>query len=151
MGEYYFLLMNKKTRRSITPADLRAADNLRKIWQRRKREWPHLTQEWTAEQFGGTQGLISHYLVGRAALGPVAVLKFSRILKVSPKQIRDDLNLTTVSDDLTPEALEFVYKWLSLPPKFRKDIVQTVDNLLTAGSDRYDKFLEKMGGIHHLM
>lgn len=88
-----------KPRRSITNKDLEAAKNLKRIWDQRKKDggWEHLTQEWAANEYGGTQGLISQYLLGRTAIGPVAVLKFSRILKVTPKQIRPDFDLTTVS------------------------------------------------------
>lgn len=55
-----------------------------------------------------------------------------------------DYQYTVVSDDLTPDAIRFAYKWLSLPPRFRKDVERNVDNLLETGASSYEKFLEKI-------
>lgn len=137
---------NTKSRRTITTEDLMASDNLRRIWERRKREWKHMTQEWIAGEYGCTQGLISQYMSRRTAIGPVATLKFARILKVQPKQIRPDFSLTMISDDLTPEAVEFAYKWLSLPKRFRDNMLRNVDDLLSAtdgGEEHRDKSMAK--------
>lgn len=123
----------KKYRRNISPQDREAASNLRGIWERKKRDF-ELTQEKAAEQFGGTQGLISQYLNGTIALGPVAVIKWSRILQVAPKDIRKDFKYSVVSEDLTPRALELAYKWLSLPPRHQNAIEQHLETLLEAVS-----------------
>jgi len=142
----------KRPNRRITPADQRAANNLKRLWKERKKALG-LTQEKVAQEFGGadrgrTQGLISQYMTGRIALGPVATLHFARILKCSPQEIRPDLQLSVVSDDLTPEAIRFAYKWLSLPPRFRKDVERHLDGLIEAGAAKYEEFLAKLEESH---
>lgn len=130
--------------RKITSADKIAAENLRRLWDSRKKSLGLTQEKVAAEEFDATQGLISQYLNGNIALGPVAVLRFARVLKCKPQEIRADFKYTVVSDDLTPDAIRFAYKWLSLPPRFRKDVERNVDNLLETGASSYEKFLEKI-------
>lgn len=134
----------KGPKRRITPEDKRAADNLKRIWTERRKKLG-LTQERVAELFGEkTQGLISQYINGRIALGPVATLRFAHILKCSPQEIRPDMKFSVVSDDLTPDAIRFAYKWLSLPPRFRRDVERHLDGLIEAGAGKYEDFLAKI-------
>ena len=138
----------KRPNRRITPADQRAADNLKRLWKERKKALG-LTQEKVAQAFGDkTQGLISQYITGRIALGAVATLRFARVLKCSPQEIRPDIQFSVVSDDLSPEAIRFAYKWLSLPPRFRRDVERHLDSLIEAGATKYEDFLAKLEGTH---
>lgn len=123
----------KQIRRNITPEDLEAANNLRRIWNSKKRDL-RLTQEKVANDIGVTQGAISQYMKGTVALGIAVTLSFARILQVSPKEIRKDFRYNVVSNDLTPEAIEFAYKWLSLPKRLRDAVEAHLDSLVEASS-----------------
>lgn len=73
-----------------TPADLVAAERLRTEWDARKKAL-RLTQEAMAERMGGSQSLVSQYLLGRIPLNYRSLLLFSEALGVHPASIRDDL------------------------------------------------------------
>lgn len=76
----------------LSAADVAAAERLWAIWNRKKGELD-LTQQKVGDLMGGiTQGGVGHYLHGRAALNLEAVLKFASILRVDPREIRDDLD-----------------------------------------------------------
>ena len=70
--------------------DKKASANLRGIWDQRKKEWK-VTQGWAAEQLDMTEGAVSNYLRGEMPLGIEATLRWARLLKVDPLDIRADL------------------------------------------------------------
>jgi hypothetical protein len=137
----------KKTRK-ITKADKEAADRLKNLWRLRKKPLG-LTQEKVAALWGGhgepkTQGLISQYLNGTIVLGPVAVMKWARILKVRPTDIRQDFEYKDmVSGDLRPDAIEIAIKWQSLPPRSAIDFKSMLDTMI-GHIQGYEDFL---GGV----
>lgn len=119
---------SKMMNRHLNAADRDAADRLRRIWNAKKGEL-RLTQERAAAVFGRTQSLISAYLVGRAALGPVAVLKFAHLLQVKPTDIRPDFAFSLVPGDIPQDVIELAIKVAALPPDVRQDIAATVELL----------------------
>jgi hypothetical protein len=128
-------------RRTFTDADRAAQLRLRALWNAKKKALK-LTHERAAEEFGGvTPGLISNYLNGRAALGKMAVIKFARILKVPPEDIRSDISFgRQLHEDVPQDVIEIAWKIASLPERVRKDLARTVDLLLQASN--YEAFLE---------
>lgn len=129
-----------KANRTITEADKVAAQRLRSIWTQKKRELG-LTQEKAADILDMTQGGVSHYLTGRTALGPVATLRFSRLLAVSPKEIRPDFEFHIVPGDMPQDVVEAAVKLASLPVDVRKDVANLIDTLSKTG---YAKLLENI-------
>jgi transcriptional regulator with XRE-family HTH domain len=134
--------MDRKPKRTITEADELAAEELKKIWDRKRQELS-LTQEKAAQQFGGTQGLISQYLLGRIALGRIATLKFARILQVAPEEIRPDFEYSAVlPDDMPADVIRMAYQLAAMPEIMRRDIERTI-NLYSAAKN-YPAFLQKL-------
>lgn len=131
--------MGKQTRK-ITEADKRAAALLRSVWNRKK-DALGLTQEIAAEPLGMTQGGVSHYLCGRIALGPVATLKFARLLGVNPKDIRPDFEFEIVPGDMPKDVIEVAVKLASLPVQVRRDVASLIDTLTKTG---YAQLLKNM-------
>ncbi|MFS1584000.1 MAG: helix-turn-helix domain-containing protein [Candidatus Arsenophonus phytopathogenicus] len=78
--------------RRITPEDKQAAVRLRKLWNEKK-EALSLTQEKAAEELGfNTQGAVSQYLNGKVPLNTDTIIKFAKILHVSPEAIKPELS-----------------------------------------------------------
>lgn len=123
--------------RTITAADKRAAEELRKIWQSAKKEDAKLTQETLAALFGCSQGMISHYMNARTALGPVATLKFARIFGVDPQAIRPDFEFKVVAGDMPQDAITAAVKLASLPSNVRKDFIHLIDVFAKSGYSAY--------------
>lgn len=84
--------MKKTTaRRSLTDAELEAQQNLRGIWNEKKKQLK-LTQESAAHEMGfKTQGAVSHYINGLIPLNLSAILSFAKLLQVSPAEISTKL------------------------------------------------------------
>lgn len=94
--------------RRITPEDKQAAARLKKLWNEKK-EALSLTQEKAAEELGfNTQGAVSQYLNGKVPLNTDTIIKFAKILHVSPEAIKPELSSLlkyvreTNSDSNTP-------------------------------------------------
>lgn len=121
----------KKGKRKITPADLKAAENLYKLWQLKKKEL-NLTQKELAELMGVTQGSLSSWFHGYAAIGTNALLKFSRFLGVAPTEIRPDFAYTDSVADLSPDVIRMANKLQGLPEGVRLDIERTIDNIINS-------------------
>lgn len=93
----------KKTRRTITPADIAAAARLRAAWDTRKRERAGTSSPLGQEEFAAklgsalgrksptTQSLVSQYLNGHIALNYKALMAFCDELNWPPTEIRNDL------------------------------------------------------------
>lgn len=102
----------KQRNRNLTQADLDAAERLLKIWNARKRGRPGLTQENVAGDLGMTQGAVSQYLNGKIALGPVATLRFAKLLECNPLDIRPDLmDIGVEPGALSAEAIQLAFHW----------------------------------------
>lgn len=115
------------TRKPLSNADKAAAINLRRIWDDRK-DALGLTQDSAADKMGfGTQGAVSHYLNGYTPLNTDAVLKFAALLKVSPTEIRPDLN----------ELLAVATK-----PGAESDVVNEFAAVYAASNDTWRTFLK---------
>lgn len=111
-------MRKRKHNRTITPADIEAAANLKKIWTREKKVRKFKQADVGAE-LGWTQGMISSYLNGHAALGVAATLKFSRYLGCRPTDIRPDYE-SLLTTGLTREAIELAFLWQEIPdPNYR--------------------------------
>lgn len=75
-----------KKRTGLTPEEDAKGQRLRSIWDA-KRKPLGLTQEKAGETLGMTQGAVGQYLNRRIPLGTNALLGFSRILEVDPREI----------------------------------------------------------------
>lgn len=85
------------TRRELTPSEQSAAENLRRVWARKKSALA-LTQEKAAHAAGwASQGAFSQYLLGRIPLNVDAVLRLAAVLQVHPTEIDPSV------EDLLPE------------------------------------------------
>lgn len=104
-----------KDKDDASEADKAAADNLRRIWDRRKKEW-RITQAWAADHLDMTEGAISNYLRGRMPLGVEATLRWAKLLKVDPLEIRPDFA------DLIPASCD-----PSIDHRILKEALATVD------------------------
>lgn len=127
-----FSVGSSKRKRTITPADVAAAANLRDIWEREKRS-RKFTQEEVAAEFGwSSQGSVSQYLTGKMALGVAATLKFARYLGCRPTDIRPDYE-SQLASGLTQEAVELAFMWQEIPDENFRTYFQ---KLLAGWSDR---------------
>lgn len=127
----------RERKRNITDADRKAAANLRRIWDRKKKELK-LTQEGVGPRIGGkkggSQGLVSQYLNGVIALNAVATLRFAQVLLVSPSEIRDDIDFdTVVPPELPPDLAQTVVRLLALDEKTRRDAIGFLNVVLASG------------------
>lgn len=99
----------------LTPEDKDAAERLRHVWETKRRE-KGLTQEKAGEAMDIGQGAVSHYLHGRLKLTPAAVLKWSALLDVDPREIRPDwetlagLNRIGVNEDQLAEIIAIILR-----------------------------------------
>lgn len=86
--------MSDKPKRTITPDDERAAKNLRRIWDAKKKaklaEGKKFSEGIAAEQLGWTQGAVNQFLNCGMALNYLATLKWANFLDVAPESIRPD-------------------------------------------------------------
>jgi transcriptional regulator with XRE-family HTH domain len=129
--------MGKKAQNPSTEADKRAAGRLRAIWENVKRN-EGLTQTDLASRFGEvTQGAISHYMTGRTPLGPVATLKFAKILNCKPTDIREDFEFSIIPGDLPQDVIEAAIKLATLPAAVRHDFAQLIDTMASSGYPAY--------------
>lgn len=128
--------------RKISQADRDAAKRLKAIWSEKAKALG-LTQQRAAEQFGRSQGLIGQYLNCHTALGPVAVLKFARILQVSPREIRPDFSFgTLVPGELPPDVIEIAIKLASVPEAVRRDAIGFLT--ITLANQGYIDFISRL-------
>jgi SOS-response transcriptional repressor LexA len=78
-------------RKPLSAKDKAAAARLKRIWSEKKDELD-LKQDRAAELLGfNTQGAVSHYINGYTPLNTDAVLKFAKLLRVSPTDIRPEI------------------------------------------------------------
>lgn len=77
-------------RRPLTAQEKIAQQNLRAIWQAKKKSLD-LTQEKAAHLLGwSSQGTVGQYLLGRVPLNTDAIMKFAKLLEVKPTDIDPD-------------------------------------------------------------
>ncbi len=73
-----------------TPADVAAAQRLKREWTARARGLG-VTQDTAAEELGITQGAVSQYLNGKIPMNYRTLVVFCRLLGISDTDIRNDL------------------------------------------------------------
>lgn len=102
-----------------------------------------MTQQKAAEHFGRSQGLIGQYLNGHTALGPVAVLRFARLLQVAPREIRPDFSFgTIVPGELPQDVIEIAIELASVPEVVRRDAIGFLN--VTLANQGYIDFIQKL-------
>lgn len=79
------------TRRAPTEADVRAAANLRRIWEAYA-ERHRITQKDAARAMGITPGSVSQFLSGKVPVGVSSTYRWAGFLECSPYDIRPDLD-----------------------------------------------------------
>jgi len=78
-------------RKTLTEKQILWADNLRNIWDRKKKELG-LTQEKAGHLLGWTQGGVGHYLNKKTPLNTDAKIKFAKLLQVDVTEIDPDFS-----------------------------------------------------------
>lgn len=78
-------------RRNITPQDLENAARLKSIWLTYKESTKSTQTDLAAMMGFAGQGVVTQYLNGSIALNTDAILRFARVLGVSPEKINPDL------------------------------------------------------------
>ena len=99
-----------------------AANNLRRIWESKKREL-NVTQADAAQKLGWTQGAFSQYLNNITELSPQAVIKLANFLEIDPELI--DPSITPYTPNFSSKDVKF--KWPSAT-KTEKGISVNFDN-----------------------
>lgn len=99
-----------------------AANNLRRIWESKKREL-NVTQAVAAQKLGWTQGAFSQYLNNITELSPQAVIKLANFLEIDPELI--DPTITPYTPNFSNKDVRF--KW-SNNTRVEKDISVNIDN-----------------------
>jgi DNA-binding transcriptional regulator YdaS (Cro superfamily) len=128
--------------RKITQSDREASANLKKLWKEKAHELG-LTQQIAAERLERSPGLISQYMNAHTALGPVAVLKFARLLQCSPRDIRPDFSYgTLVPGEIPPDVIELAIKLSAVPEAVRRDVLGYVSVALA--NQGYIDFIVKL-------
>lgn len=82
-----------KSRRTLSNDEMRAADALKKIWQRKKKALGFKTQEDLADKApdGWNQSTVSNHMRGEHPIGLTAVQVYARLLKIEdPMEIAPD-------------------------------------------------------------
>lgn len=96
--------MDMAKRRELTPEEKTWAENLRRIWERKKNALG-LTQEKAAAAMGfKSQGSWWQYLHGKIPLNTDAKLKAAKLLQVSVKEIDPSFEIPVKSDDVWMEV-----------------------------------------------
>lgn len=130
-------------KRLFTAEDRAAHIKLKSLWEV-KRKPLGLTQENVMEALDMNQSAVSQYLNGKIPLRLAAALKFARVLKVKPTEIRPDL--AEITSEVSPEALEWAARFDKLDAKGR---AKFWDALLVAGKGVPDEKLEHLRAPTH--
>jgi len=118
----------------LTPEQQAVTDRLKALWDAlRGKPLPDgskLTQERAAELMDCTQPSVNQWLKGKTVVGPLAVLRFSRILQVSPTDIDPEWLLTDeILIALNADDREMMRLFLQLPVQTRAHVAGIVKTL----------------------
>jgi transcriptional regulator with XRE-family HTH domain len=93
--------MSESTKRSLTPRQTRAAENIRHYWHK-KRTTERITQTEFSKQMGWSHSIFGQYLNGRVAAGPTALFKMAEGLGCTPYDLDPELRaaFTPAPEDL---------------------------------------------------
>jgi transcriptional regulator with XRE-family HTH domain len=80
-----------KRERVLTPADRRAAEKVRALWADYQKKNPGISQEVAAARAGMGQSAFSQFLRGSVPMRVAPVLKFAKLFRVEPTEIRPDI------------------------------------------------------------
>jgi len=108
--------------REITDRDLIAAENLRRIWNEKKKI-SGLTLEKAGELLGISHSALSQYMNAKLPIGVDFLLRISELLGVEPKEIRPDFRWNlhfSSNDNFSSETLDIARYYDRLSPDARK-------------------------------
>ncbi len=103
-------------KRLLTPSERSWQQNLRRIWDAKKRELK-LTQESAGAAMGITQGAVGQYLNGVIPLNTNSKLRFAEILRVPPSEIDPELfkqprpTINSVEDGAANYTFQPIHPW----------------------------------------
>ena len=141
--------------RYMDEQSLADAKRLKKIWIEKKDEL-HLSQVKAAKEFGyNSQGAVSQYLNGKAALNMSAVAKFAQLLKVNVSDISPRFGSLVANQKPTPldsysppsagsingRATDICLDWFAFSKSFLKEIDSNSEHVKTVRLDD-DSFSE---------
>ncbi len=113
----------------MSDLDTQAANELRKIWDKKRKEL-QLTQEKAASELNITQSAFSQYLRGILPIKEGFLLRVSRYLGVDPREIRSEFQYTTQpAYDLPSDALNLAKEFAALDDGAKSVVVATVNAL----------------------
>ncbi len=137
-------------RRALTPVEAEAAHRLLLLWNSRKGSLG-LTQEKAAYALGyRTQGAVHQYLHGIIPLGTNAVIRWAKLLGVSPDEIRPDMKdsfeilgpVMAQSDgefiELSSDEFEWIQMLRQLSPEEQRVMRRAVAALAKSRVDESD-------------
>ena len=145
--------------RFMDEQSLADAKRLKKLWLEKKDEL-HLSQVKAAKEFGyNSQGAVSQYLNGKAALNMSAVAKFAQLLKVNVEDISPRFGSLVANQKPTPldsycapttgslngRNTEICLDWFAFSGNFLKSINSSADHTKTVRLDD-DSFSEYSEG-----
>lgn len=112
-------------KRVFTPEDRAAQKRLKTIWESKRTELG-LTQEGSCEALGMNQSAVSQYLRGYIPLRLSAALRFAKLLKVKPTEIRPDL--ADLTSEVSPEALDWAQRYDRLSEAGRRRLLDALSS-----------------------
>jgi transcriptional regulator with XRE-family HTH domain len=145
--------------RYMDEQSLADAKRLKKLWIEKKDEL-HLSQVKAAKEFGyNSQGAVSQYLNGKAALNMSAVAKFAQLLKVNVADISPRFGSMVANQKPTPldsysaptlgtlngKAAEICLDWFAYSSNFLRSINSDPQHIKTVRLDD-DSFKEYPSG-----
>lgn len=136
---------SKESGRRLTPQDIDASKRLYNLWKLKRADLGYQNQGELAKQIGVTQGAISHWMTGKAAIGVGALLKLSAALKIDPTEINPDFEYTKITSDLSPDVARIAQKLETLPEGVRSDIERTIDSIMQSN---YMSFIKRVNEIN---
>lgn len=100
------------------------------LWDRHK-ERTGMTQAQAGKEMGIKQTLVSHYLSGRKPLGTDALLRWARLLGVSPLDIQPEFEYRDmIPGKLSPVQIEVATLWPHLPTEVATSMREQIKSIV---------------------
>lgn len=127
-----FAYMKKEQQeRAMTPKQQEVHARVEARWHAkqatRQPSQPKLTQTSAAKEMGVTQSAVQQWLSGKVPIGPIALLRFARILEVNVTELDPEWALTDLAiAELNKDDLALVAQLLALPKEKREPIAAMI-------------------------
>lgn len=134
---FHHVTMSRNSRHSghkrFDQSDAAAAQNLKRLFEARRHSDKRIpTIADLADLYGCSRSMMSQYINGITAIGPVATMRLAHILRVPPTEIRPDFEFAATADDLPPEAVTVAVDYLGLDKDSQAIVRALIDRLQSA-------------------